>query len=152
RSLELGEAMHETPTPLAAFGVREQPLITPARLVQPDESIDGVRRQARRLEAHRADRLRATNLAPDLVPRLLVERAEIVVPRAEPAEVDDRADVLLLDVDFPALFDRVVAEGCREQRQGRIVAAEATEVDHVPGTLARVRRLAADARKARSDQ
>ena len=95
----------------------KRPVVAPARLVQLDEAVDGVRAEVGRLPAHRADRLRAADLAADLVACLLVERGEVVVPGADPVEVDDRADVLLLDVDQPALLGCVVAERRRERRQ-----------------------------------
>ena len=48
-----------------------------------------------------ADDLRATELAPDLVARLLVERRQVLVPVAR-RRGDDRADVLLLARHAPA--------------------------------------------------
>ncbi len=49
--------------------------------------------------------LGAADLAPDLVALLLVERREVAVEVGALREGDDRADVLALDVERPALAD-----------------------------------------------
>ena len=63
---------------------------------------------------------------------LLAERREVVLERRPGRHADDRADVLALDVEGPALGDLARAER-RGQRVGRrVAAAQAAQVDHVP--------------------
>ena len=89
-------------------------------------------RVGRILETDLADRLRAADLAPDLVALLLAERAEVAVHVAAGRQRHDRADVLALDVERPALGDLARAERRGEGVGRRVAAAEPAQVDDVP--------------------
>ena len=85
------------------------------------------------VEADLADRLGPADLAPDLVALLLAEGREVVVHRRRrPGSVDDRADVLALDVERPALGDLARAERGGQRVGGRVAAAQPAQVDDVP--------------------
>ena len=82
----------------------------------------------------RPGRLRAAELAPDLVALLLAEGGEVGHrdPGRTGGEGDDRADVLALEVERPAGPHLAPAEGRGEGVGGRVAAAETPEVDDVP--------------------
>ena len=97
-----------------------------------DEDLEIGDRVVRRGEPELAGRLGPAELAADLVTGLLVERAEVVVERRARGEGHDRADVLALQVEGPALVDLARAERGGQGVRGRIAAAEPAQVDDVP--------------------
>ena len=84
------------------------------------------------VEPDLARALGAAQLAADLVARLLAQPGEVVLERRPRRHPHDRADVLALDVEGPALGDLARTER-RGQGVGRgVPAAQAAQVDHVP--------------------
>ena len=102
------------------------------RLVQVDEGVDGLGRRVDQPEVVRPGGLGAADLAPDLVPVLLVEAAEVGLPIAVIGQRQHRADVLLLTEDVPATAHAATLEGALQGGQRRVVVAQAAEVDDVP--------------------
>ena len=85
------------------------------------------------VSAEVAGRLGPAELAADLVAGLLVERRRGTSrSRAPCGEGHDRADVLALEVEGPALVHLAGAERGGEGLRGRVAAAQAAQVDDVP--------------------
>ena len=132
RPVELEQPTEEDPALGAARRVGEEPVGAPALLVQVDERLEVGERVGRIVEADRPDRLRAADLAPDLVALLLAERGEVLLHVGAGRQRHDRADVLALDVERPALGDLARPERRGQRVRGRIAAAQAAQVDDVP--------------------
>ena len=82
------------------------------------------------------DRLGPPDLAPDLVALLLAQRREVAVHVRAGGQRHDRADVLALDVERPALGHLAGPEGRGQRVGGGIAAAQPAQVDDVPGMTA----------------
>ena len=108
----------------------------PSALVEVDEGLEVGERVGRVVEADLADGLGPADLAPDLVALLLAERREVAVEVDALGQRDDRADVLALDVERPALGDLAGTERRGERVSRRVAAAQAAQVDDVPGSAA----------------
>ena len=128
----LEQAAEEDPRRVAAGRRREESVVAPPALVEVDEGLEVRERVGRVGQPDLAARFRPPDLAPDLVAILLAERREVAVEVDAGRQVDDRADVLALDVERPALDDLAAAERDGEGVGGRIAAPEAAEVHDVP--------------------
>ena len=80
-----------------------------------------------------ADGLGAADLAPDLVALLLAEGRQVAVEVGAVGQRDDRADVLALEVDGPALGDLARPERGDQGVRRRVAAAQPAQVDDIPG-------------------
>ncbi len=87
------------------------------------------------VEPDLADRLGAAHLAPDLVTLLLVEGRQVSVEVRAGGERHDRADVLAVDVEDPALGHLARPEGRGQRVRRRVAAAQPAQVDDVPRML-----------------
>ena len=116
---QLEQPPEEDPALRPARRVGEEAGRSPLLLVQVDERVEIGERVADVLQADLTDRLGPADLAPDLVALLLAERREVVVHRGADRQVDDRADVLALHVERPALGDLARPERRRPGRRPR---------------------------------
>ncbi len=130
---QLEQPADEDPALVPAGGRREEAGRAPAPLVEVDERLEVADGIGRVVEADLADRLGPADLAPDLVALLLAERREVAVEVDAVRQRHDRAHVLALDVERPALADLPGTERRAERVGRRVAAAEAAEVDDVPG-------------------